>query len=233
MSGTWAEFWDRPNSVYCGERHLVAHFRLVADELIGALGGQTGLRVLDYGCGEALDAGRVAGMTGRLHLCDSAPGLRARLAAKFAHEKRIAVIAPEALGDLAEGSVDLVFASSVVQYLDRAALDGFLGTARRLLAAGGRLIVTDVIPTDNRIVDDVRALLAFASRNGFLPAALASLVATFFSDYRRMRARAGLAAYDDAAFVSILAAAGLSGERAPRNLGENPYRRTFVARKAA
>jgi hypothetical protein len=48
-----------------------------------------------------------------------------------------------------------------------------------------------------------------------------------------MRAHTGLATYDDATFLALLARAGLTGERAHRNFGENPYRRSFVARKAA
>ena len=62
MSRSWIEFWDRPNSVYVGERHLAAHFRVVADELTGILGNRRDLRVLDHGCGEALDAARGAGV---------------------------------------------------------------------------------------------------------------------------------------------------------------------------
>ncbi len=233
MSRSWIEFWDRPNSVYVGERHLAAHFRVVADELTGILGNRRDLRVLDYGCGEALDAARVAGRAARLALCDSSPNLRERLTARFGAVANITVVAPESLADLPDASFDLVFASSVVQYLDAATLDALLAAFRRLLAPNGTLVFADVIPTDNRLVDDLRALLVFAWRNGFAMRALASLVATLFSDYRRLRARHGLAAYDDATFLALLARAGFAGEIAPRNFGENPYRRSFVARKAA
>ncbi len=232
MSNAWLEFWDRPNRIYVDARHLAAHFRIVADELAGLISDRPGLRVLDFGCGEALDAGRVAARVGCLYLYDTAATTRARLSARFAADPKIVVLDAAGLASLADGSIDLVFASSVVQYLDREGLDVLLATARRLLASDGRLVVADVIPPDTRLVDDVRSLLELAWRHGFMAQALLALLATLFSDYRRLRARIGLSTYDDATFLGVLAAAGFAGEVSARNFGENPARRSYVARPA-
>lgn len=232
MSNAWLEFWDRPNRIYVNGRHLAAHFAIVADELAGLLPDRPGARILDFGCGEALDASRVAAQVGCLYLYDAAPATRARLSARFAADPKIAVLDADGLAALGDGSVDLVFASSVVQYLDRDGLAVFLATARRLLAPGGRLVVADVIPPDSGLADDVKSLLALAWRYGFATQALLALSATLFSDYRRLRARIGLSTYDDATFLARLSAAGFAGEASARNFGENPARRSYVARPA-
>jgi SAM-dependent methyltransferase len=232
LSNAWLEFWDRPNRIYVNGRHLAAHFAIVADELAGLLPDGPGARILDFGCGEALDAGRVAARVGCLYLYDAAPSTRARLTARFAADPKVAILDEAGLAALGNGSIDLVFASSVVQYLDRAGLDVLLGTARRLLAPGGRLVVADVIPPDIRLVDDVRSLLALAWRHGFAAEAMLALLATLFSDYRRLRARIGLSTYDDPTFLDLLSASGFSGEASHRNFGENPARRSYVARPA-
>ena len=57
----------------------------------------------------------------------------------------------------------------------------------RELQPDGRLVLADLLPPDLDAIADVKALLAFAWRGGFLVAALAGLGRTFFSDYRRLR----------------------------------------------
>ena len=233
MSSAWIEFWDRPNRIYVNERHLAAHFRIVADAITSILPARPGLRVLDFGCGEALEAARVAERAERLFLYDAAPSVRARLAARLAGEARISVIDENGLARLADGSLDLIFVSSVIQYLDRDGFAVLLATARRLLAAGGTLVVADVIAPDTRIADDIRSLLALGWREGFFLEAMLGLVATLFSDYRRLRGRLGLSTYDAPTLLSLFTAAGFEAQAHPRNLGENPARHTYLARKAA
>ena len=65
--------------------------------------------------------------------------------------------------------------------------------------------------------------------NGFLVAALRGLVRTVFSDYPRLRAALGFTLYDEAAMVEKLKLAGFAANRAPRNLGHNQARMTFMA----
>jgi hypothetical protein len=101
----WTRFWDTDHSVYVSARHLDSHYRHIADDIIRVLprGGEA--RVLDHGCGEALHAGRIADGCAALYLCDAAPKLRIRLKERFAGQPRIAVLAPEAVEDIADASL--------------------------------------------------------------------------------------------------------------------------------
>jgi hypothetical protein len=95
----------------------------------------------------------------------------------------------------------------------------------------GTLVIADVLPPDVDAVADVKALLDFAWRGGFLMAALAGLGRTFFSDYRRLRNEVGLTRYAPEDLFTLLAAHGFAGEQSSRNIGHNQLRTTFVARK--
>ena len=59
--------------------------------------------MLDYGCGEALSADRVAEPVSRLILCEQAPNVRVMLGARFAGNDKIAVRKPEDIADDAGG----------------------------------------------------------------------------------------------------------------------------------
>ena len=56
----WRSFWDSAHSIYVNARHKDVHYREIADQIAGFVPGP-GARVLDYGCGEAIHADRVAG----------------------------------------------------------------------------------------------------------------------------------------------------------------------------
>ncbi|WP_043749196.1 class I SAM-dependent methyltransferase [Methylobacterium nodulans] len=230
MSASWREFWNRTNPIYVNERHRVRHYAGVAEE-IAALVPHAGAHVLDYGCGEALSAGRVARICARLYLCDAAPRVRDALADRFGDEPRVTVLAPEAIAALPDRSLDLVVAHSVAQYLTPAELDAALSLWREKLRPGGCLVLADVIPPDLGALADSLALLAFARREGFLGAALLGLVRTALSDYPSLRRRLGLTRYTQAAMLERLRAAGFTAEPRP-NLGHNPQRLAFTARVA-
>ncbi len=230
MTG-WRAFWNRPNRIYVNERHLRVHYRQVADDLIGLAGGG-GAVVLDYGCGEALEADRVAASVARLMLYDAADATRARLLARHGGNGRIAVLDEAALAALAPGSIDLIVVNSVAQYLAREEFGELLGNARRWLSDRGRLVLADIVPPDNGMVADVAALLRTAAREGFLAAALTGLAMTAVSDYGRMRRQLRLSTYTEGEVATLAGEAGLAAVREPRNLGFNPRRMTFTLRPA-
>jgi SAM-dependent methyltransferase len=231
MSESWLRFWDRPHHIYVNDRHLRVHYVRIADDILSVLPDRGGLAVLDFGCGEALEASRVAARAGRLYLYDGAPSVRARLVRRFANIPKISVLDQAGMDALADNSLDVIVAFSVIQYIDRAELPGLLAGWRSKLAVGGFIVLADVIPPDTRLLDDIGSLLSTARAHGFLLAALGGLITTLFSDYRRLRHRIGLATYDEPAVAALLRDAGLAVIPHPRNLGFNPARRTYVGRR--
>jgi SAM-dependent methyltransferase len=227
----WVAFWNAPNSIYVSARHRDVHYRAIADD-VRAYVPSPDAAVLDYGCGEALHADRIAAACARLTLCDAAPSVREHLAQRFASTDNITVRSPEEIDAFPNGSFNLIVLMSVAQYLAPEELDGLLALFRRLLAPDGVLVVGDVIPPAVPATSDAAALLQFAWRQGFFIPAVAGLVRTVFSDYRKLRGRLGLAHYDEAAMLQRLAYAGFAATRAPGNIGHNPHRMTFTARPA-
>ena len=227
----WRSFWDSDHSIYVNARHKDVHYREIAEQIAAFVPGPDA-RVLDFGCGEAIHADKVAAVAGEVLLCDAAPSVRAAMAQRFAGNSRIKVIAPEEVEALPSASLDLIVANSVAQYLSRPELARLLDLWRRLLAPGGALIVADVIPPDVGAVSDVTALLRYAQANGFLVAALAGLARTAVSPYRKLRAKLGISQYSEAEFKAKLNAAGFTSERLARNMEHNPARMTFRARAA-
>jgi SAM-dependent methyltransferase len=226
---SWREFWDSAHSIYVSERHKDVHYRDVAEQL-AAFVPSPQARVLDHGSGEAIHADIVAARASELILCDAAGSVRASIAARFAGNPTIKVIAPEEVERLPDGSLDLVFANSLVQYLTATELDRTLALWRRLLAPGGVLIVADVIPPHVGALSDGLALLRYAAAHRFLGAALAGLARTALSRYRQLRDELGFARYTEAEFMEKLRGAGFSAERLAKNVEHNPARMTFRAR---
>jgi ubiquinone/menaquinone biosynthesis C-methylase UbiE len=226
----WIGFWNRSHRIYANRRHLEAHYQRLLADLRPYLPGGPGRTVLDFGCGDALAAERIADVVGTVVLYDAAPATRARLAARVARHPRITVVDEGGLEALPPRSVDLALIISVVQYLDRPALAAVLATMTRMLKLDGQLLIADVIDPGTPMLRDVASQLRFAAENGFVFAALGALAGVFVSDYRRLRARIGFAAYTPAAFLEILAVAGFAAERLPRNIGPSPHRHAFLAR---
>lgn len=222
----WVSFWDTKHSVYVSARHLDAHYRCIADDLMRYV--RPNAAVLDYGCGDALSHDRIAATARRLILCDAAPGVRDGLAKRFAGNGKIEVMKPDEVDALPDGSLDLIVMHSVAQYLSGGELYERLKLFRRLLKSNGTLVIGDVIPPKVSPVTDALALLKFGAEEGFLMAAVLGLARTVFSDYAKLRSTIGLSRYREEAMIERLAAAGLSASRAEDNIGHSTSRMTFV-----
>jgi ubiquinone/menaquinone biosynthesis C-methylase UbiE len=225
----WIDYYDSTHTIYASRLHRDVHFEAIARDIIGYVSSPDAV-VLDYACGEALSAAKVADACGKLYLAEPAPGVRGRLIARFAPNTKIRVRSLEDVRKMAENSIDLAVMNSVAQYMTPQELDAAFATIKRLLKPGGRLVVGDILRPEVGMARDVLALLKFAARYGFLKDALIGLISTALSDYRQLRTRIGLQRYSEAEIVAKLAAAGFTASRAHQNIGHNPWRMTFVAR---
>ncbi len=229
---SWRDFWNGEHAIYVSPRHKLLHYRQLAADLIRQIPSPDAV-VLDHGCGEALAADRVAASCSRLYLCEAAPSVREKLGAAFGHLPGVEIVSPEAVAALPDATLDLVVANSLIQYLTLAELEQLLQLWRSKLKPGGRLVVADVIPPDVSPLTDASQLLGFAWRGGFLGAALAGLVRTAFSDYRKLRAEYGLSTYTEPAITSLIRQAGFAAVERQPNFGHNPHRMTFRAHNPA
>jgi ubiquinone/menaquinone biosynthesis C-methylase UbiE len=227
----WIDYYDSTHTIYASKRHRDLHFQVIARDIVGYISSPDAV-VLDYSCGEALSAARVAEACGKLVLAEPAPGVRGRLIARFAPNTKIRVRSLDDLRHMEEKSVDLVVMNSVAQYMTSDELDAAFAVIRRLLKPGGRLVLGDILRPEVGMSRDVFALLKFAATHGFFKDACYGLASTALSDYRQLRTRIGLQRYSEADMVAKLAAAGFTASRAHQNIGHNPWRMTFVARHA-
>jgi ubiquinone/menaquinone biosynthesis C-methylase UbiE len=227
----WIDYYDSTHTIYASKLHRDLHFQLIANDIISYISSPDSV-VLDYACGEALSAGKVADACGKLILAEPAPGVRGRLIARFAPNTKVRVRSLDELRQTAEKSVDLAVMNSVAQYMTPLELDVAFAVIKRLLKPGGRLVVGDILRPEVGMGRDVLALLRFARKHGFLRDALIGLVSTALSDYRHLRRRVGLQRYSENAMIATLAAAGFNASRTDHNIGHNPSRMTFVARPA-
>jgi SAM-dependent methyltransferase len=225
----WIDYYDSTHTIYASKRHRDLHFEVIARDIIGYISSRDAV-VLDYSCGEALSAAKVADACGMLILAEPAPGVRGRLIARFAPNTKIRVRSLEDVRKMHEKSIDLVVMNSVAQYMTPRELDSALAVVNRLLRPSGRLVLGDILRPEVSMGTDVIALLRFAAKHGFLKDALFGLASTALSDYRQLRAKVGLTRYSEEEVIEKLGAAGFSASLARRNIGHNPWRMTFVAR---
>ena len=227
----WIDYYDSTHTIYASKLHRDLHFQAIARDIIGYIAAKDAV-VLDYACGEALSAAKVAEACGMLFLAEPAPGVRGRLIARFAPNTKIRVRSLEDLRKMPEKSIDLVVMNSVAQYMTSDELDTALAVVRRLMKQSGRLVIGDILRPEVGMFTDVIALLRFAANHGFLRDALVGLVSTALSDYRLLRSKVGLQRYSEAEITTKLAKTGFTASRAHVNVGHNPWRMTFVARHA-
>ena len=224
----WIDFYDSAHSIYVSARHRDLHFQLIADHILAYVPSRDAV-VIDYSCGEALSAPRVADACGKLILAEPAANVRARLADRFRNNAKIAVCSLNDLASLPPHGADLVVMNSVAQYITPDELNLAFARIHELLKPNGRFVLGDVLRRHSNALTDAMALLRFGRSHGFFKDALKGLLRTAMSDYRKLRTRLGLARYTEAEMIGKLRASGFSATRAQENLGHNRKRMTFVA----
>jgi hypothetical protein len=159
--------------------------------------------VLHYGCGEALEAERVAERCARLWLADDSSAVVDGLRERFAGSASIAVLTADAVTNLNAGSIDLIAVNAVSENLSRAQLEANLVIWRSKLTARGWLVLADIIVPGG-----------------------SGLSATIAGLWRRRR---DVAHYSEEQMWQILNDANFNAQRR-RSPGDNAARLCFAAR---
>src|SRR5437879_4716277 len=82
----WIDYYDSTHTIYASKLHRDLHFQIIARDIIGYISSPDAI-VLDYACGEALSAAKVADVCGKLYLAEPAPGVRGGLIARSARTR--------------------------------------------------------------------------------------------------------------------------------------------------
>lgn len=227
---SWLDYWNAPNKIYVNSRHQRAHYEIVFASLEPYLPTAPGSFILDWGCGDALAAARMAAH-GDVLLFDGAPNTRDRLRDRYRYHPHVKVVDEAGLSNIPPGSVDLILVISVLQYLNESQLQEAFAVFRRLLKDDGRLLIGDVIDPATSTYAHVRSFLTFALRGGFFLAALGGLAMTFLSPYRQLERDAGFRQFSPPEFLAWLDRNGFAGERLVRNVSVSQLRASYLARK--
>src|SRR5262245_13647996 len=164
--GGWESYWE-------GLSDNQQIFREQSDEYVRNLRAAIGLdrraRVLDFGCGFGLVAAMLAPQIQEIFVWDASANIRRRARVNLASYGNVRFL------DLSESNTlphnlqfDLILVNSVVQYMTLDKFSAWLLRWRNMLAPGGRIVVSDLIPLDYPTIWDIVDLLRFSARRGFL-----------------------------------------------------------------
>lgn len=231
LAQNWIELWNGPNPMWLNDRHLQARCRRVVDDILSLLAGRAQPIVLDYGCGEALEAHRMAAVTGRFFLYDAPPAILDRVKTRYAATPNVEVIGDEKLRAIPKASLDVVVMSSVIQYLSPTQFETLLERFFAQLKPAGEILIGDVIPPTGDHVDYALTLLADGLRYGYFWAAVRGMIVMRFSHYWDLKRSLRYSYYSEEAIVALLRRHGFEPERLPLNIGGGRGRMTFRARK--
>src|SRR3984885_12785604 len=118
----WISYYDSAHSIYVNARHHDVHYARLADDIVAYVPSASAA-VLDYGCGEALHADRIATAAGRLMLAEAGPAVRGHLTERFKQNRKITIVSTDRAAILLPQSFDMVIMHSVSQYLSKNEFD--------------------------------------------------------------------------------------------------------------
>lgn len=144
----------RPHGV---RRDAYSRLALLQDLLVERINGplrvigvrlvppRVGMRVLDIGCGTGVQLEHYQRAGCRISGIDQSPAMLARARERLSGDADLRLGSAESL-PYADGQFDLVVASLVLHELTPDTRDVVLGEVRRVLAADGRILITDFHP---------------------------------------------------------------------------------------
>jgi SAM-dependent methyltransferase len=221
----WAAYWERLGGTESFFREQAKEYILNLECAV-ALNGNA--RVLDFGCGFGFVAEMLAPKVGNVFLWDASVNMRRRARLNLADHQNIRFLdlsEPHAIAR--ELKFDLIVVNSVVQYMSLEQFAAWLVIWSSMLTAGGRIVVSDLIPPDYNSMSDLVDLLKFSIRRNVLGSALLQAVRDL-GRYWRMRRSCPLARTSVEELSEMSKTAYLSVNCLPSNLTQFSKRLTAI-----
>lgn len=162
MTTAWVTYWDE-----LPEGRLL--FRPESEEyvrnLLTVFPIDERTRILDFGCGYGAIAEALAEQASVVCLWDAAESMRRTAVERLADRPNVRGVDLERENP---GQFDLILVNSVVQYMTPDELRGWLRRWRTMLAPDGCVVLSDLIPPRHSTLADLRSLLFFSLRRGYL-----------------------------------------------------------------
>ena len=229
----WIELWNGSHPLWLNDRHLETRCRIVTDDILRLVSARTNPVILDYGCGEAIEAHRLAAISRELFLYDAPPEIFERVRKRFAGAKNVRVVDSDQVAALASRSIDVIILSSVIQYLTEAQFESLLVRLFAMLRDDGEILIGDVIVPGADSLNYAWTLVRDGVKYGYFWAAIRCLLTLPFSHYWRLKRVLKYTYYTEENLRSLLKKRGFDVERLPFNIGGNQGRLTFRAWKAS
>jgi SAM-dependent methyltransferase len=147
-------------------------------------------RVLDFGCGFGHVAEMLSSKVGELFLWDASANMRRHARLRLASRRNITFL------DLSDPKAlpyhlrfDLILVNSVVQYITFEQFSAWLVRWRKMLAPGGSIVISDLIPLDYVAICDIVDLLRLSKRRGFLLRAISQAAGEIWRYWSVRRSR--------------------------------------------
>ena len=224
----WDQYW---NSLNDSQPIFRLEARDYVDRFNRAFPAAASARVLDFGCGFGLLSAALAPHVRELVVWDSSPNMR-KIAYRRLSEKNNVRFA-DAAGieeDTSLGSFDYVLVNSVVQYMTFEELCNWLSRWKALIAADGRIVVSDIMTYDYSFLRDLSAFLMICLRNGvFLQSVWSGMKE--IGSYSTIKSSQPLLKLDTAKVQEAADRVGLKVDILPQNLTYHYGRITAVFAK--
>jgi cyclopropane fatty-acyl-phospholipid synthase-like methyltransferase len=216
----WHAYFDRlapDSSLYR------AQARAYVSALTTIVGVEGDERVFDFGCGFGWVSATLAPLVSEVSFWDPSPNMRAVAEQNTAHLHNATLLQPPSIepGGEPDGRhgdpFDLILVNSVAQYMETGELWDWLRVWRSMLASGGRIVLSDLIPPDHGSLSDIADLVRFGLRTHTTLRAVTDAVGglrTYWTTSRQVPLRR----IDVDDLRAHAAAAGLAVEVLQRNL---------------
>lgn len=228
QANKWGEFWKNPYQIKASRKNIDAHYRFLGQHFVSYFKNLEGKKVFSFGCGEAGEIPWILNTGAKVYLYDQSPVFEKIVREKFGSNPQVHIVTEQEWFRPLDERFDLIYVSSVIQYLSLQEFQELLTKLLMLLAPNGQIAIIDVISKKVTPFQDTLDFLKISFSLGFWWSGMKTIINLLRSDYMKTRETTGFTKYDYEDMAELVAPFGLKIVDQPRNLCLSALRQTFI-----